>query len=91
MILPVFSTRSESTRLDGIRLLDDGSEHCVCDLMRTLGATQSRVSRHMQALKQIGLVVDRRDAQWVRCRINPDLPLNIRALLDAARTEDLTA
>ena len=57
-----------------MRLLSDGSEHCVCELMRKLGATQSRMSRHMQVLKQAGLVVDRRDAQWVRYRIRPDLP-----------------
>src|SRR5690242_4776167 len=31
--------------------------------MRELGATQSRMSRHMVALKAAGLVVDRRDAQ----------------------------
>ena len=33
----------------------------------------------MQVLKQAGLVVDRRDAQWVRYRIKPDLPPHVRA------------
>ena len=28
----------------------------------------------MEVLKQAGLVVDRRDAQWVRYRLNPDMP-----------------
>jgi ArsR family transcriptional regulator len=67
-----------------MRLLADGSEHCVCELMRKLGATQSRMSRHMQVLKQAGLVLDRRDAQWVRYRINPDLPLSLTRLVEAA-------
>ena len=67
-----------------MRLLADGSEHCVCELMRKLGATQSRMSRHMLVLKQAGLVLDRRDAQWVRYRINPDLPLSLARLVDAA-------
>jgi ArsR family transcriptional regulator len=72
-------------------MLCDGSELCVCDLMRALGATQSRMSRHMQVLKQAGLVVDRREAQWVRYRLNPDMPANVRLLIDAALMEEVEA
>jgi ArsR family transcriptional regulator len=84
MIVVVLSALAEPTRLEAMRLLADGSEHCVCELMRKLGATQSRMSRHMQVLKQAGLVLDRRDAQWVRYRINPDLPLSLIRLVEAA-------
>jgi len=84
MVISVLAALAESTRLETMRLLDDGAEHCVCELMPALGATQSRMSRHMQVLKQAGLVVDRRDAQWVRYRRNPDLAPAIAALLDAA-------
>lgn len=84
MILAVLSALAESTRLEAMRLLADGSEHCVCELMRKLGATQSRMSRHMQVLKQAGLVLDRRDAQWVRYRINPDLAPCLARLVEAA-------
>jgi len=51
--------------------------------MKKLDASQSRMSRHMQTLKQAGLVVDRRDAQWVRYRLSPDMPQEIRAVVDA--------
>ena len=91
MILAVLSALAEPTRLGAMRMLQDGSEHCVCDLMRELEATQSRMSRHMLVLKQAGLVVDRRDAHWVRYRINPDLPKNIRMLVDAALSEEVVA
>ena len=74
---------SEPTRLDAIQLLWDGQEHCVCELMQVIGATQSRMSRHMGVLKAAGLVVDRRDAQWVRYRRNPNLPASITAIVDA--------
>ena len=50
---------------------------------QALGATQSRMSRHMQVLRQAGLVLDRRDAQWVRYRRNPALPPQVAAVLDA--------
>lgn len=86
----ILSALSEPTRLAAIRIIWDGGEHCVCELMECLNATQSRMSRHMGALKAAGLVVDRRDAQWVRYRRNPDLPKNIAHIVDAvvAATED---
>lgn len=84
MIIAVLSALAEPTRLEALRLLADGSEHCVCELMRKLGATQSRMSRHMQVLKQAGLVLDRRDAQWVRYRINPELAPSLARLVEAA-------
>lgn len=82
-MLPILSALSDQTRFAAMRLLYDGDEHCVCELMRVIGATQSRMSRHMQVLKQAGLVVDRRDAQWVRYRMPPDLSPDLKALLDA--------
>ena len=42
------------------------------------------MSRHMAALMGAGLVVDRRDAQWVRYRRAPRLPREVVALVDAA-------
>jgi ArsR family transcriptional regulator len=80
----ILAALAEPTRLAAIRLLWDGQEHCVCELMRYLDATQSRMSRHMATLKAAGLVVDRRDAQWVRYRRAPNLPASVTALVDAA-------
>lgn len=79
----LMSVLSDPTRLGALRLLWDGQEHCVCELMDRLSATQSRMSRHMAALKSAGLVVDRRDAQWVRYRRNPALSPRIVAIIDA--------
>jgi ArsR family transcriptional regulator len=80
----ILSVLAEPTRLAALRMLRDGREHCVCELMEALNATQSRMSRHMAALRDAGLVVDRRDAQWVRYRLHPALPERVRRLLDAA-------
>jgi ArsR family transcriptional regulator len=35
---------SEPIRLMALRLVWDGQEHCVCEFMKKLGATQSRMS-----------------------------------------------
>lgn len=82
--LVILSALAEPVRLEALRMLWDGRENCVCELMRELGASQSRMSRHMAALKAAGLVVDRRDAQWVRYRRAPKLPQAVVALIDAA-------
>jgi ArsR family transcriptional regulator len=79
----ILSALSEPIRLGAMRIIWDGGEHCVCELMERLDATQSRMSRHMGALKAAGLIVDRRDAQWVRYRRNPDLPGDIARIVDA--------
>ena len=85
MMNPVdlMSALAEPTRLGALRLLWDGREHCVCELMVKLDASQSRMSRHMGVLKIAGLVVDRRDAQWVRYRRNPALDPRVAAVVDA--------
>lgn len=38
---------------------------CVCELVQATGIPQPRVSRHLGVLRDAGLVVDGRDAQWV--------------------------
>uniref|UniRef100_Q07KE1 Transcriptional regulator, ArsR family n=1 Tax=Rhodopseudomonas palustris (strain BisA53) TaxID=316055 RepID=Q07KE1_RHOP5 len=81
--IDIVSALAEETRLEALRLLWDGQEHCVCELMKKLGATQSRMSRHMGVLKVAGLVVDRRDAQWVRYRRNPQLDPRIITVVEA--------
>ena len=83
MLDKTLSALAEPTRLRAMAILWEGGEHCVCELMERLGASQSRMSRHMATLKSAGLITDRRDRQWVRYRVNPDLPQDIAAVLAA--------
>ena len=82
-IVHILSALAEPTRLAAMRLLWDGDEHCVCELMRKIDSSQSRMSRHMSALKAAGLVIDRRDAQWVRYRRNAALSPAVVAIVEA--------
>ena len=79
----LLSALAEPTRLSATRILWDGGEHCVCELMHKLGASQSRMSRHMAVLKAVGLVNDRRDAQWARYRLRANMPPEMRAVVQA--------
>lgn len=79
----ILTAISDPTRRAALALLWDGAEHCVCELMARLDASQSRMSRHMKVLREAGLVLDRRDAQWVRYRRNPDLAPEFAAVIAA--------
>ncbi len=66
----LFHALSDDTRLDIIEMLRDG-ERCVCDLQSDLDAAQSRLSFHLQVLKDAGLVSDRREGRWSYYSIVP--------------------
>ncbi|WP_160120000.1 ArsR/SmtB family transcription factor [Rhodovarius lipocyclicus] len=78
---------SHPARRQALRLLEWRAELCLCEVMAHLRTGQSTMSRHMATLKEVGLVLDRRDAQWVRYRLNPAVPADlgqvVRAVLDA--------
>jgi ArsR family transcriptional regulator len=66
-----FRALSDETRLRIIDLLR-GEERCVCELTDTLGLGQSLLSFHLKALKDAGLVTDRREGRWSYYALNPD-------------------
>lgn len=69
--LSLFRALGDETRLRLIERLREG-EQCVCDLTDELGASQSRLSFHLKALKDAGLVTDRKDGRWVYYALNPE-------------------
>ena len=82
---------NDPTRRAALAIVWDGGEHCVCELMARLDASQSRMSRHMKVLREAGLVTDRRDAQWVRFRLNPKLAVERRAVVAAVLAAERTS
>ena len=79
----------DDTRLSLICLLHGQGEVCVCDLVATLDAPQSTVSRHLAQLRQCELVVARRHGTWMHYQLNPALPgwakKTLKQLVPAAR------
>ena len=73
---------SSAVRLELLELLAQG-ERSVDELARLTGATVANASQHLQKLKQAGLIVGRKDAQFVRYRLAGDA---VVALFDALGT-----
>ncbi len=61
----LFKCLSEPVRLRILFLLLDKSELCVCDIVDTLGLSQSVVSRHLAYLRNNGLLSTRREGVWI--------------------------
>jgi ArsR family transcriptional regulator len=59
----IFKALSDVTRLRIIKLLEQG-ELCVCDIVAALDMVQPRVSFHLGALKEAGLIKDRKQGKW---------------------------
>lgn len=58
----------DPVRLRLLRLLQ-GRELCVCELVDTFRLPQYAISRHLRALRTLGLVAARRDGRWMHYRL----------------------
>ena len=54
----------EPQRIKVLRLLC-GGELCVCEIERSLGIPQNLVSHHLRVLREAGLVIARKEGQFV--------------------------
>jgi ArsR family transcriptional regulator len=68
-LVSIFKALSDETRLRIVKLLEHG-ELCVCDIVTALDLVQPKVSFHLSALKDAGLVRDRKEGKWIHYRFD---------------------
>jgi ArsR family transcriptional regulator, arsenate/arsenite/antimonite-responsive transcriptional repressor len=68
-LVTIFKALSDETRLRIIKLLEQG-ELCVCDITAALDMVQPKVSFHLSALKEAGLIKDRKQGKWIHYSLN---------------------
>lgn len=56
MIAGYFQALSHPTRIEILQLLKSKGEMCVCEIVEKLKKDQSNVSRHLNALRTVGVV-----------------------------------
>jgi ArsR family transcriptional regulator len=78
----VYKCLSDETRARATLLITREGELCVCELVCALDDSQPKISRHLAQLRACGLLLDRRQGQWVYYRLNPELPAWVRAVLE---------
>ncbi len=77
----VFKSLADETRARATLLIAGLGELCVCELMFALDESQPKISRHLAQLRSNGLLLDRRQGQWVYYRLNPELPAWVHKML----------
>lgn len=87
-LLKTLKALSHINRIRIINLLNY-NELCVCELENILKLNQSNVSRHLGKLKQAGLIVGEKKAQWIYYRINEEL-FNKHKFLQKILDEELS-
>jgi ArsR family transcriptional regulator len=81
-----FKTLSDESRLKMLWLLFNRKELCVCDVMAVLEITQSKASRHLAALRHIGIATDRREGLWSYYSLCPPRDALAKSHLKLLRT-----
>ncbi|WP_286238558.1 metalloregulator ArsR/SmtB family transcription factor [Neptuniibacter halophilus] len=66
-----YKALADETRLLSLLLIEREGELCVCELMEALAMPQTKISRHLSQLRKAGLLLDRRQGQWVFYRMHP--------------------
>ncbi|TAL48158.1 MAG: ArsR family transcriptional regulator [Methylovulum sp.] len=80
----LFKCLADETRLRCMVLLHKEGRLCVCELTYALAMSQPKISRHLALLRQINVLQDSREGQWVYYQINRELPGWVFDILDIA-------
>lgn len=77
-----FKSLADDTRLRMLLLICREQELCVCELTAALQLSQPKVSRHLAQLRKVGLLLDRRQGQWVYYRLHNELADWARSVIE---------
>jgi ArsR family transcriptional regulator len=70
-IIDLFKSLSDLTRLRVLFVLSI-QPHCVCELTEILQQPQTKISKHLSKLRDLGFVLTKRDAQFIYYEINKE-------------------
>lgn len=79
----ILAALADPIRLRALALIHGVGELCVCELVTALDVAQPKVSRHLAVLREAGILVDRRDAQWVLYALSDALDGQSREIVAA--------
>ena len=69
-LIRVFRALSDETRIRILKLLLEHDSLCVCEIMQALDISQTRASRNLSILRDVGFLKDERKGVWIHYSIN---------------------
>jgi ArsR family transcriptional regulator len=88
--LKALQALADENRLRIVEALRDG-ERCVCELQSDLGLGQSLLSHHLRALRESGLVLDRKEGRWVHYSLSNGAVEELESYLRGLREDAAVA
>lgn len=87
----VLKVLADPTRLTMLKQMQSG-EQCACSFVDCFDISQPAISRHLKMMRQAGLLLERRDKQWIHYRLNETSPFYsiVVDLLDQIEPIDTT-
>ena len=87
----VLKVLADPTRLTMLKQMQSG-EQCACSFVDCFDISQPAISRHLKMMRQAGLLLERRDKQWIHYRLNETSPFYsiVVDLLDQIEQIDTT-
>lgn len=86
-----FKLLADDIRLKSILLMAHEGELCVCELMTAFKEpSQPKISRHLAVLKNAGLLVTRKQKQWVFYSINSNVAAWAQEVISLTLEENLS-
>jgi len=89
-LINIYECLCDRTRLRILNLLGNGPL-CVCHFQEILGEEQVKISKHLRYLKDHGLVMATREANWriygLPARATRELKANLACLQDCVRED----
>lgn len=86
----LFKALSDPNRIRIVEMLARG-ETCACRVLSELDISQPTLSHHMTVLQRAGLVVGRKDGQWVHYSLVPEVLEGMSAFLSAVASDSRAA
>ncbi|MDD5528614.1 MAG: metalloregulator ArsR/SmtB family transcription factor [bacterium] len=80
-LVTLFKALTDETRFRIINLLLK-REFCVCELVEILDMSQPRLSRHLNILKQTGILQSWREGKWMHYAIKKELSNYCKTVLN---------
>ena len=89
LFLQTIGAINDETRLRILRFIDENKEVCVCDIERSFGMIQSRISRHLKILKEAGFLRLERRGRWAYYTIRSPMDLFRQSVLSEIACLDM--
>lgn len=68
-VAAIFKLMGDKTRLTMVNMLDT-NDYCVCEFVAVFNVSQPAISQHLRKLKDLGLVSETRNGQWIYYSLN---------------------